>query len=585
MTTPETTDADLIAQTREGVARAYAQLWSRHSPAGLAYARTFSRLASADDLVAEAFTRILAVLRAGKGPTSAFRPYLMVVIRNTAMSIAKLRNQEQTKDDFTQFEGAASPESLTLEGADRSTAARAFQSLPTRWQSALWYTEVEQLPREEVADILGLTPNAVSQLTFRARDALRTAWVQAHVEVEALPRRCQDTADLFGGHARGNLSRRDQRRIEGHLQGCERCSEVVGELRPVRSSIPSFSLLVLGGLAGSAALTALTPAASASYAAPLSVSRMWRGLPNAPASVVTAVAGAAAVIIIGAALTSAATGNEPAGTLTATNDAAEAETPRRRPTVPVMPSAVNPQATDPVREVEAGPPSPGGGKEAHAPRMRDEPAPGPSEPDNPRPDAPEDGGGESAPGPDTDGDGDGTPAVKPPSLTSALVADPNGWLRPSIVGTAAPGATVKIFGNGSELTRTVADADGKWRVTDVPAEAGDTTLEITQSLEGVESGKVPAGRVSLKAPEFVVAWNSDTPEIVNVIIERPAEYDVHLSCGPSWETQYRLGGSGTLNLSCPMPATGGLIQVQFLERGTTRVSASNTILVGDLDGA
>jgi len=38
----------------------------------------------ADDVVAEAFARVLAAIRAGGGPDHAFRPYLLAAVRNLA---------------------------------------------------------------------------------------------------------------------------------------------------------------------------------------------------------------------------------------------------------------------------------------------------------------------------------------------------------------------------------------------------------------------------------------------------------------------------------------------------------------------
>ncbi len=57
------TDADLIGATRAGDDQAYAELWTRHHPAALRQARALTRN-DPEDLVSEAFSRILAILRA-----------------------------------------------------------------------------------------------------------------------------------------------------------------------------------------------------------------------------------------------------------------------------------------------------------------------------------------------------------------------------------------------------------------------------------------------------------------------------------------------------------------------------------------
>ncbi len=45
----------------------------------------------------------------------------------------------------------------------------------------LWYSEIEQMKPAEIAPLLGMKATAVAQLTFRAREGLREAWMQAHL--------------------------------------------------------------------------------------------------------------------------------------------------------------------------------------------------------------------------------------------------------------------------------------------------------------------------------------------------------------------------------------------------------------------
>src|ERR1700716_4064310 len=71
------TDAELIAMVRAGDRRAFGPLYERHRAAALRVARLYARdAAAADDLAAEAFTRVLAAIGRGKGPDEAFRAYL-----------------------------------------------------------------------------------------------------------------------------------------------------------------------------------------------------------------------------------------------------------------------------------------------------------------------------------------------------------------------------------------------------------------------------------------------------------------------------------------------------------------------------
>ncbi len=77
-------DAELIEAVRSGELEAYGLLYRRHAAAAANLARqlTGSR-AEADDLVAEAFAKVLDTLRTGGGPDTAFRAYLLTTLRNT----------------------------------------------------------------------------------------------------------------------------------------------------------------------------------------------------------------------------------------------------------------------------------------------------------------------------------------------------------------------------------------------------------------------------------------------------------------------------------------------------------------------
>jgi len=181
------TEAELIAEARGGCPDAFAELWTRHAHIGRRYARSFTSTLDPDDLVAASFEKILTALRAGGGPTRSFRPYLYTSIRNTAVSWEKVRRRSVALDDLEESAVAkwagTSPtaEAEAIREWERSEVRVAFRTLPGRWQQALWYVEVEGVSRGEVGQMLGLTPNAVSQLLFRARAALRTALQRAAV--------------------------------------------------------------------------------------------------------------------------------------------------------------------------------------------------------------------------------------------------------------------------------------------------------------------------------------------------------------------------------------------------------------------
>ncbi|WP_169580629.1 MULTISPECIES: sigma-70 family RNA polymerase sigma factor [Microbacterium] len=520
-------DDDLLAEARAGCAEAFGELWRRHQPRAVLFARRYSAIAAADDLVAEAFALILDALRAGGGPNSAFRPYLFSVVRNTAFLWARDRNREQDTDDFDDFVGATSPEALSVDAAEKSITLQAFRALPQRWQDALWYVEVEQLPRDEVATLLGLTPNAVSALAFRARDSLRTAWLQAHLDTATLPRPCRATSAQLAGYARGSLSRRDARRVGAHISRCPDCRSLLDELDCAASRLPRVVLVAFLGVAGAAAYRAGDLAAPVSAAAATGSTAISSlpgpagagsaaaatpgSLASAPsllgfAAIGVAVAGALAVgtIAAGGGAETPATAEataiaraEPPVPLRVPADRADGGTPPRAPEVqPLRESAPEPSPPAP----DAPPPS----DAPPAPPSSDDPAPvvEPPEPTQ-RPAQP------AAPMMSTRwAPGALAPPPSPPAGVAApageLAVDPQGWVQPSAAGTGTPGAVVEILLAGAVIATAPVDA-GAWSVPSLALPLGDSPLEMRQREGGETSPRVPLGVATLRTPDVAVA--------------------------------------------------------------------------------
>jgi RNA polymerase sigma factor (sigma-70 family) len=261
---PTTSDQELIDQTRTGDQRAFAELWRRHYRSGARVARQFTSSLDADDLVSEAYTRIYQRVLAGGGPTGAFRPYLYTTIRNLASSWGGAAAKEVQVDDIADFEDPDTLDDPAAIALDKTLTARAFRSLPERWQSVLWYTEVEGMDPHEVAPLLGMSANGVAALSYRAREGLRKAWLQAHISDASASGECQWTMSRMGDHARHGLSARDSERMSFHLSTCTRCAIVSEEVDEVGSRLALVMLpIVLGGVAGGAALASFGHAGSA----------------------------------------------------------------------------------------------------------------------------------------------------------------------------------------------------------------------------------------------------------------------------------------------------------------------------------
>jgi RNA polymerase sigma factor (sigma-70 family) len=257
-------DAELLAVLRgrpadQASSIAFAALYDRHRDAARGLARQLARSPSdADDLVSAAFARLLEILRAGGGPTEAFRAYLLTSLRHLAYDRTRAERRLDLTEDMGEVVGV-DPERTVIPfsdpavaGLERSLAARAFATLPERWQAVLWHLEVEGDSPADIAPLFGLTANAVSALGYRAREGLRQAYLQEHLTGgPAAPprdRRHREAEEKLGAYTRGGLAKRDAAKVEEHLRECAECRALAAELREVNSGIlrSTIAPLVLG---------------------------------------------------------------------------------------------------------------------------------------------------------------------------------------------------------------------------------------------------------------------------------------------------------------------------------------------------
>ncbi|MFI9007823.1 sigma-70 family RNA polymerase sigma factor [Actinosynnema sp. NPDC053489] len=287
-------DAELIDAVRGGRIHAYGQLFERHVRAARNFARQLAWSdAEAEDLVSDAFARVLDTLRAGGGPDSAFRAYLLTAVRHTAYDKTRRDKKLKLADDVEAVSGVEKvttvpfhdPAVATLE---RSLASRAFASLPERWQTVLWQTEIEGQSASELAKLLGLTANGASALAYRAREGLKTAYLQAHLAHNPTSR-CRATVLKLAAWTRGVLTKRETAQVEAHLDECADCRAMAAELADVNGTMRAVvAPLVLGaGVTGYLAGTAKVAGVAANSA---TTAAQWLGMAASATAVVAAVA-------------------------------------------------------------------------------------------------------------------------------------------------------------------------------------------------------------------------------------------------------------------------------------------------------
>jgi RNA polymerase sigma factor (sigma-70 family) len=269
-------DADLIVAARAGDAGAFGMLYERHAGAALVVARQYTRgTAEAEDVVSDAFAAVWSAFRGGSGPTDAFRAYLYTVVRRVAAVQRDKGRRAEPTDDVAVLEAGSmaepAAEEPALAGFERSAVARAFASLPERWQAVLWHSEIEGLTPAQIAPLLGLSANSTAALAYRAREGLRQAYLQQHL-ADPLDEACRAVAGKLGGYVRGGLGARDTVQVEAHLDECGNCRALVLELRDVNRGLRGVIAPLVLGIAGLGALKFTLPTSGGTAAGAASLS-------------------------------------------------------------------------------------------------------------------------------------------------------------------------------------------------------------------------------------------------------------------------------------------------------------------------
>lgn len=183
-------DYELVLAVNGGDSDAFAVLYHRYArKAYRAAARWSASPVERDDIVSESFGRLLATLQNGGGPRGAFFPYLLRVIHNVAVDQARQERLVELCDDLDLMESPVLPPDPVIQAWQRELVAKAFASLSHRWQEVLWHVEIKGSRPAAVAQELGLSPNAVAALAYRARQGLRQAYLGLHAESRSPMRR------------------------------------------------------------------------------------------------------------------------------------------------------------------------------------------------------------------------------------------------------------------------------------------------------------------------------------------------------------------------------------------------------------
>ncbi|MFH8933640.1 RICIN domain-containing protein [Streptomyces griseosporeus] len=233
---PHATDAQLSAQLKKwtGATPAFhpvGELLDRHWAAAFAYARLCTDSGrAAGMLTTAAFTRLFGEALRQDGPSSAWRPHLLVTVGRIAVEWDADGRREllhpalRTADDSPQQAAAG----RLLPPPHRRTLSQAFQRLPQTARCVLWHAEVEAEPPVVPAGLLGLDEEDVRLELRRARERLRAEVLQVHRE-SAPEEECRRFLRLLDVTLRrgGTVTDPDLHR---HLDRCGPCRYTADQL-------------------------------------------------------------------------------------------------------------------------------------------------------------------------------------------------------------------------------------------------------------------------------------------------------------------------------------------------------------------
>ncbi len=175
-------DHALMARIATGDHHAFRRLVERHQDAVIGtITKMLGNSSDSEDIAQHAFIRVWKHSKRYK-PDNKFTTYLYTIVRNLVYNESRRRSRKKTvssdqlEDDHHlqhPADPAAQPDSTLLKAELQRAVDDAIQSLPEKQRLAVVLRRYENLPYEEIAEVLKVSVPSVKSLLFRARTTLR----------------------------------------------------------------------------------------------------------------------------------------------------------------------------------------------------------------------------------------------------------------------------------------------------------------------------------------------------------------------------------------------------------------------------
>ena len=239
-------DQALIDAARAGDRRALEKLLERHQGAVYRFGmKMCGEPEDAKDVLQETLFAAVRTLPEFRGASSVStwlytiaRSFCLKKRRTSKFAPERIESLEAHEEASAEVaDGRRSPEEDASARQTRKVLDAAISELDPMYREVLLLRDVEGLPAAEVAEILGLTVEAVKSRLHRARVAVRERVAPVLVPAAAAAAAaapgptCQDVVLMFSRRLEGEVDANACADLEKHLQACASCRGRCDSLR------------------------------------------------------------------------------------------------------------------------------------------------------------------------------------------------------------------------------------------------------------------------------------------------------------------------------------------------------------------
>jgi RNA polymerase sigma-70 factor (ECF subfamily) len=238
-------DEQLLAQARNGDRVAIGELLERHQGGVYRFGmKMCGQPEDAKDILQETLLAAARTLPDFRGASSV-STWLYAIARSFCIKKRRTSKFAPERMESLEEEGEAAravpdagrgPEEQVAGQEVQRHLQEAIGALEPMYREVLVLRDVEGLSAAEVAEVLGLTVEAVKSRLHRARVAVRERvapflGAPAAAGEEPAGPACPDVLELFSRKLEGEISGTVCEELEGHLRRCPRCSSRCESLR------------------------------------------------------------------------------------------------------------------------------------------------------------------------------------------------------------------------------------------------------------------------------------------------------------------------------------------------------------------